>query len=117
MRILVVDDDRLLRDMLARLLSVVGHEAECATDGQDARGILCASAQWDLVITDCDMPREKGIELLGAIRAGETAARADLPVIMISGNDHESEATAAGAGFLEKPFVIDDLLRLVEQAA
>jgi len=65
-----------------------------------------------------DMPRENGLSLLTAIRAGDTGADAGLPVILISGEDHGREALNAGAtAFLAKPFDPAELLRLIGEAA
>jgi len=83
MRVMLVDDDSPMRQMLARLLESSGFEAvEEVADGAQALARL-ADVRVDLIVTDCAMPHMDGIALVTALRA-----RGDqTPVIMLSGQD------------------------------
>lgn len=105
MRILVVDDLELNRDLLARRVQRLGHEAGVAVNGQDALDKL-DEQEWDLVLLDITMPEMDGYETLRRIRADPLSAQ--LPVVMVSAID-ESESVVRclelGADdYLPKPF-------------
>jgi CheY-like chemotaxis protein len=80
-RILVVDDDDILRGVHEAVLSLAGYGTDSAADGEEALAIL-ANGDFDLVLTDCNMPRLDGIGLVRAIRA----AGNQIPVMMVSGS-------------------------------
>ncbi len=88
MRILVVDDLALNRDLLVRRIQRLGHDAGTAVNGQDALDKL-QQQDWDLVLLDITMPEMDGYETLRRIRA--SAVLAHLPVVMVSAVD-ESES-------------------------
>ncbi len=105
MRILVVDDLALNRDLLARRIQRLGHEPGMAVNGRDALEKL-EQEDWDLVLLDITMPEMDGYEALRRIRA--SPATAQLPVVMVSAID-ESESVVRclelGADdYLPKPF-------------
>jgi CheY-like chemotaxis protein len=115
-RILVVDDEDNLRDVLVEVLKRDGHEVDSAVDG--AEGLRRAEARrYDLVITDLRMPGLEGPELYRAVRARYTD---DPPrVIFMSANTgiEEYAAFLAGTGepALEKPFNLADMRQVVLQ--
>ncbi|MDR3401198.1 MAG: response regulator [Chthoniobacter sp.] len=80
-RLLVVDDEQLLRELYGRVLSLEGYEVETAEDGIEALEWL-AKERFDLVVVDRHMPRLDGATMVLALRS----AGSDLPVIMISGS-------------------------------
>lgn len=105
MRILVVDDLDLNRDLLTRRIQRLGHEAGIAVNGRDALEKL-QQQSWDLVLLDITMPEMDGYETLRRIRADPSSAQ--LPVVMVSAID-ESESVVRclelGADdYLPKPF-------------
>lgn len=105
MRILVVDDLEINRDLLVRRIRRLGHEAGVAVNGRDALDKLHRQ-DWDLVLLDITMPEMDGYETLQRIRA--TPPLAQLPVVMVSAID-ESESVVRclelGADdYLPKPF-------------
>ena len=104
-RVLVVDDDPLMRKVLTRRLERLGHTVSEAEDGSRALDVLRAQAI-DLVLTDLRMPQVGGLELLEHLKADPVLR--DVPTIMISGADDSTEAIRAielGAeDFLPKPF-------------
>lgn len=105
-RILVVEDDRLVREVLRMLLTRAGYEVIVARDGGE--GIACFdAARPDLMIVDVRMPVVDGFGVLAHVRG-----RAVTPVILLSAEPELfQDAGAAGAdACLRKPFVNDDLI-------
>ncbi len=109
MRVLLVDDERNIRESLQRLLSLDGIDAEAAADGREALELLRAEA-YDAVVSDLRMPVMGGQELLETIRAEGLRC----PVIMISALGDIRDAVAAlkagAADYLIKPFEPDELI-------
>lgn len=102
-RVLIVDDEPDIRDMLSELLAADGYQVTTAVDGADA--LPCVIEQRpDLVLLDVDMPRLRGVEALVAILALSPTTR----VIMMSGKadlEEAKRALAAGAfDYVTKPF-------------
>ncbi|MEL6158327.1 MAG: hybrid sensor histidine kinase/response regulator [Cyanobacteria bacterium J06623_5] len=108
-RILVVDDSMTVRAMERKLLQNQGYQVDLAVDGAEGWNIVRMNA-YDLVITDVDMPRMSGIELIEHMRAyGPTQ---NMPVIVVSYKDREADQLAgleAGANYyLTKSSFHDD---------
>ncbi|MBL8920386.1 MAG: response regulator [Myxococcaceae bacterium] len=83
-RVLVVDDDSVMRRAHEKLLAAEGHEVQTAEDGEAALALL--EREWvDLVLLDMLMPKLNGLEVLTRLRADPRTV--DLPVLMCSGND------------------------------
>jgi len=83
-KVLIADDDRLVRTMLADLLGELGHTVVAAENGADAVA-LCARERPDLVVLDLLMPRLSGLDALGAIRG----AGSKVPAIFLTAiSDH-----------------------------
>jgi adenylate cyclase len=104
-RLLVVDDNELNRDMLARRLERLGHQVTCAENGRDALEKIGA-APFDLVLLDIMMPVMNGYEVLAQLKA-DPVLRA-LPVIVLSASDESQNVIRCiqmGAeDHLRKPF-------------
>ncbi len=109
MRILVVDDDRAVRESLRRSLSFNGYTVDLATDGQDALEQVAASRP-DAMVLDVMMPRVDGLEVCRRLRSTGD----DLPILVLTARDSVSERVAgldAGADdYLPKPFALEELL-------
>jgi chemosensory pili system protein ChpA (sensor histidine kinase/response regulator) len=114
--VLVVDDSLTVRKVTARTLERNNYEVLLARDGVEALGLLQDSLP-DLVLTDIEMPRMDGFELLGAIRNDRTAK--DTPVVMISsrtGQKHRTRAETLGVStYLGKPYTELDLIETIER--
>lgn len=111
-RILVADDDPLMREMVQIALIRANHEVELVTAGQQALNRL-TNREFDAVVADIFMPGGTGIELLISMRA----KRIDTPFICISGGDgdlyqpYASTMISLGASkVLRKPFAPEQLL-------
>ena len=108
-RVLVVDDDRAVRDSLRRSLEFNGYEVALAGDG--AEGLVAVGSQHpDVVVIDVMMPRLDGIETTRALRA----AGNDVPILVLTARDavgDRVEGLDAGADdYLTKPFALEELL-------
>lgn len=114
-KILVIDDERAIRNTLKEVLEYENHEVDLAEDGPS--GIeLFNSNSYDIVLCDIKMSKMDGIEVLQKI----SESSADIPVIMISGHgniDTAVEAIKKGAfDFLEKPLDLNRLLITIRNA-
>lgn len=109
MRILVVDDDRAVRESLRRSLSFNGYTVDLAVDGMDALEKV-GSARPDALVLDVMMPRLDGLEVCRRLRSTGD----DLPILVLTARDSVSERVAgldAGADdYLPKPFALEELL-------
>src|SRR3954463_12841537 len=113
-RILVVDDEKVIRDMLADFLGMEGYVVRTAEDGTSTLGEL-SKGHYDLVISDLKMPRMGGIALLDEI--GKTAPDA-LTVIMTGFGTVETAIDAMKRGaydYVLKPFKLDEVVHVVQR--
>ncbi len=110
--VLVVDDSLSVRRTAERLLESTGVEAVTARDGVEAIEFL-RQRRFDLVITDLEMPRLNGYELIATIRRNPETK--NLPVVVLSSRTsekHQRHAESVGAtGYLTKPLSREDLLK------
>ncbi|MDT4992568.1 MAG: hypothetical protein QOH97_2460 [Actinoplanes sp.] len=115
-RILVVDDDPAIRQLLADLLEMEGYEVSQAVDGLAAVRAVKASSP-DFVVLDVMMPGLDGYEVLSTIRAQKGEP---VPVLMLTAGaepDSDARAWAHGVDFyLAKPFTPDAVLDLIDSA-
>ena len=115
-RILVVDDDPLLRAILRTELSGAGFEVATAGDGTEALRHL-ATTSTDLVILDLVMPVLDGRNARRLIRAGRVTSQ--VPVLLLSAHASESDRAAflaeGFADIVQKPYELDDLLRRIRR--
>ena len=114
MKVLVIEDEPLIRDIYAEFLTLLGHEADVTADGREGL------ARFDplvhkLVITDFLMPGLTGLEIAGAIQARSPTT----PIVLISGSAEEPDerrAAEAGLPFLRKPVAFPDFKATVAAA-
>ena len=109
MRILVVDDDRAVRESLRRSLAFNGYQVDLASDGKDALEAV-QQRRPDAMVLDVMMPRLDGLEVCRRMReAGD-----ELPILVLTARDAVSDRVAgldAGADdYLPKPFALEELL-------
>ena len=114
-RILVVDDESSIRDLLAKTLALAEYDVDVAPDGRSALDRM-RLYPYDLLIADLKMP---GMDGLAVIREAKRY-KADLPVIIITGFSTESSAIEAVnlgvAGYLTKPFRVPQVLAAAAKA-
>src|SRR5581483_1460803 len=114
-RILVIDDEDVVRGLVVEILETAGHAAVGAESAERALTLL-ESSDFDLVVSDVVMPGLSGLELLERVRE----RRASLPVVLVTGAgtyDTLSEALTRGAaGLVTKPFAHADLQNAVADA-
>jgi len=113
-RVLVVDDDANILLLHTEVLSRSGYQVETAVDGAAAWEALQAGS-YDLLITDCNMPRLTGLELIEKVRA----AKMSLPIILMSGTllpgELDQNAARQSVATMAKPFSIQQLLATVNR--
>jgi two-component system, chemotaxis family, chemotaxis protein CheY len=122
--VLVVDDSAAIRKILTRVLRQTGMAIQTiheAGDGQDALALM-AQHRIDLVLSDINMPKMDGLQLLGALKASPQWH--NIPVVMITTEGGETKVADAvrlgAAGYVRKPFTADqikeELVGLLEPA-
>src|SRR5213075_930099 len=116
MRILIVDDEEVLRDVLDAVLRREGFEVVPAASGEEALSVLDGDADVDLVILDVMLPGISGIDTLRAVRISNP----NLPVVVItafSSIDGAIEAMKHGAfHYIPKPFKNEEVVLTVNKA-
>lgn len=112
-KILVVDDEPIMRDVLKELLISKGYYTCLAANGLEALEHL-EDVKFDLVITDLRMPKMGGLELFDEMERRSF----NIPVLVITGTPQEAskceDRKRKFAGFLTKPFDLQDFLKTIE---
>jgi len=107
-RVLVVDDEAAIRKVVHDALAKAGHHVETAVDGEEAQELF-AAGEFDLVITDLNMPRMNGLELVRRIRT-----ESPVPILVLTVRQEEREKVRlldAGADdYVTKPFGTAELV-------
>jgi two-component system response regulator MprA len=110
MKILVVDDERAVRESLRRALELEGYEIELAEDGEEALKRLEANGEPDAMVLDVLMPKVDGLEVCRRLRSSGSR----LPVLMLTARvevENRVEGLDAGADdYVTKPFALEELL-------
>ena len=114
-RILVVDDDLGMRDLLEIMLTQEDYEVACCGDPDKALQRV-QKEQFDLVITDLKMPKMDGIEFLKQVKEVKPETQVILITAFASGNTALSAMKEGAYDYIEKNFDIDELKRIVHEA-
>jgi PAS domain S-box-containing protein len=102
--VLVIDDEELVRDVVARMVEDLGYQVVTAEDG--VVGLEVVETQpIDAVLVDLTMPRMSGAEVVSALRA----RRPNLPIVLCTGYDRDRRGPVAADAYLPKPFRIEAL--------
>ncbi len=113
MRILVVDDERAVRESLRRALELEGYEIELAADGREAIERVESDGEPDAIVLDVLMPGLDGLEVSKRLRLRGSR----VPILMLTARDEVSDRVAgldAGADdYVTKPFALEELLARV----
>jgi two-component system chemotaxis response regulator CheY len=117
-RILTIDDSKTMRDMLMITLVDAGYDVLQAVDGEDGLDVL-SREQVDLVITDINMPKMDGYEVIRRVRANPAYQKLPVLVLTTEGEvDKRAIAKEAGAtGWMVKPFDPERLIQTVMKVA
>lgn len=111
--VLVADDDRVVRRIVVTKLHSLGYEVSEAEDGQEALDLFESGEIPDLLITDSNMPRVNGLQLVRRLRESDDEGIASLPVIMLTARQSERdiiEGLKTGLDdYIVKPFSPDEL--------
>ena len=114
--VLIVDDSLSVRNSLSQLMSDGGYRPITAKDGLEAINILSEDTP-DIVLTDLEMPRMNGLELVSYIRNSEQIT--SLPVVMVTSRTlakHRQQAELAGVNrYITKPFTEDEVLTSIDE--
>ncbi|MCS7276146.1 MAG: response regulator transcription factor [Dehalococcoidia bacterium] len=109
MRVLVVEDERRLAQVVRRVLEEEGHSVDLAYDGEEALS-LAVDGSYDVIVLDILLPKVDGVEVCRSLRR----ARVDVPVLMLTALDSvEDRVRGLDAGaddYLPKPFAFQELL-------
>ncbi|MCW5687129.1 MAG: response regulator [Pseudolabrys sp.] len=119
-RILTIDDSKTIRDMLMLTLAEAGFDVIQAVDGQDGLDVLAREqTEVDVIITDINMPRMDGYEVIRNLRRDPTYKSKPILVLTTeSDGDKKSQAREAGAtGWMVKPFDPERLVATVRKVA
>ncbi len=114
-RVLVVDDEPGMRDLLSRVLGDAGHAVSAVETGEEAL-VLLAREQFDVLVVDKNLPGIDGLGVLRLVRAHQPALRA---IMITAYPSEESDATARALGVLEyivKPFGVLTMIDAVDRA-
>jgi DNA-binding response OmpR family regulator len=115
-KILIAEDERDIRDLIAFTLQFAGHQVLTANNGEEAVQVTLAELP-DLVLTDVRMPKMTGYDACKLIKANP--ATSHIPVIFLSAKGQEAEVQtgldAGGDEYLLKPFAPDQLTRKVAE--
>lgn len=116
-KILIIDDDEQMRNLLCRAMEYAGFEVEAAADGRKGLRFFEENT-YDLVITDLIMPEQEGMETITFLRKNHP----DVKIIAISGGGRIGPETYLPAALelgadlaFAKPFPIDDLINAVKK--
>jgi len=114
LKILIVDDETVVRDTLTAMMKHFGHATDCAPDGLCAQEIMQQN-EYDVVFLDIRMPGLDGITLLKWCQEADLSSQ----VIIMTGHGEEKtreEALQYGAfAFLNKPFKLNEINELISQ--
>jgi excisionase family DNA binding protein len=114
-RILIVDDEQTVRDLVAKTLSMADYDVDTAPDGPSALDRL-NTTEYDLLITDLKMPGMDGLSVIREVRRRSI----ELPIVIITGYSTEASAIEAinlgVSGYLTKPFRLPRVLAVAARA-
>ncbi|MEG4519769.1 MULTISPECIES: response regulator [unclassified Microcoleus] len=108
-KILVIEDDHLIRETVLELLESRGFEVICAENGKV--GIQLAAQIPDLILSDVMMPELDGFEVFAAVRSHP--ATANIPFIFMTASEMEKALELKADGYLKKPCSLADMLRAI----
>jgi CheY-like chemotaxis protein len=116
-RVLVVEDEPTMRELVTARLRAAGHQIVAAADGAAAVDVVTRRGAPDVAVLDIGLPDTDGYSLLASLRSA--AGTEAFGVVFLSGEVEEAaikRGQALGATYLTKPFIASALLKAIEQA-
>lgn len=113
----MVDDDQESRNLLSEVLGANGYSVEVAEDGQGLWKALSVDDGRAVILVDLRMPGENGLEVLRKLQEKKIACDAILMTSFITGAERELARKLGVKAFLEKPFRLSEMLRVVGEIA
>jgi putative two-component system response regulator len=118
-KVLVVDDEKFIRDEIVERLNDEGFECVMAADGSEGLDLLIRDEEITVVLSDLLMPEQTGLEMINSAKS-ELSSDREIEFIVLTGHGGTKEAIAAlklgVTDFLEKPIDLDHLTRVVQRA-
>jgi CheY-like chemotaxis protein len=114
LKILVVDDNPAVNDVLCQLCSFLGHEVVAAQNGAEGLALVQRDGEIGLVFTDFRMPVMDGVQMLRGLKG----LRPTIPVVLITGSIMEEELGSERASFdavVSKPFELQTIAACIQQ--
>lgn len=111
-KILVIEDDRDIRESLRELLESEGYRVKSAAHGREGIELLTQGMRPTLILLDLSMPVMDGWEFMQFIQSSPSMA--DIPVVVISASGQAKMALVQASAYLHKPLNVDRFLELVE---
>ena len=112
-RVLVVDDDQAIRELLRVVLELEGYQVVTASDGSQALELLtCSDEPW-IVLMDVMMPRMSGLDVCRRLEASGASAERHSLALMTAGLLDERDYPPPARALLRKPFDLDAVVRLI----
>lgn len=115
-RVLVVEDNPAIRELVSAYVKQAGHSVAAAADGAEAIATVADRGAPDIAVLDVAMPGMSGLDLLARLR--EMPGMKRLPAIFLSARvkpEDIAKGTALGAAYLTKPFVGTALVNLIDK--
>ncbi len=112
-RVLVVDDDRAIRDLVRCVLELEGYDVACAANGQEALDLLLSARTPWVVLMDVMMPRVSGIEVCQRLAAADGPAADHQIALMTAGLLEDDACPAPARALIHKPFDVDQIIAVV----
>ena len=109
-RILLIEDDKSIRTVIALHLRIRGHQVEVAEDGEEGIEFFTRLGNFDLVITDIRMPRKDGNSVAKHIRSSE---RGETPIVAMTAYKNEVQGELFNFTVI-KPFRNEDLIKVIK---
>jgi CheY-like chemotaxis protein len=116
-RVLVVDDDQSIRELLRAILELEGYEVATADHGGAALDLLTRANEPWVVLMDVMMPRMGGLEVCKRLSAATGAGQGHQVALMTAGLLEQEDCPTVVRALLRKPFDIDDVLQLIASLA
>ncbi|MEW5847822.1 MAG: response regulator [Myxococcota bacterium] len=112
-RILLIEDDADIRESMADVLRLDGHDVQCAADGASALQLVLGGARPSVILLDMMMPGMSGAEFLEQCHSN--ALLAGIPVVVVTAYSQVPPIARTADAMLNKPVHVDELLTLTRQ--